>query len=117
MRWYHFSEGVWSYYEGYDTCIGPEAAQLCWMCCITGHQLMPAMQLYHLALHVQAHQTHTRVDSVHLCMCVCVSLSVFQEHNFAVLALINISSCCLLQLVLGRKRELPADTDVTIRLL
>lgn len=59
----------------------------------------------------------THAWTVCICACVCVSLSVFQEHNFAALALINISSCCLLQLTLGRKRELPADTDVTVRLL
>lgn len=47
VRRYHFSDGIWSYHEEFDTSTGPEAVQLCWgaRCYITGCQLMPATQL------------------------------------------------------------------------
>lgn len=89
----------------------------CARCCISGCQPMPATRLQHLVLYVQVAavstwNTHRRghCTSVHMCVCVCVC-RLFQLHRTAVSALINFSSCCLLQPVPGRKRELPADTD------
>lgn len=85
----------------------------CARCCISGCQPMPATRHQHLVLYVQAAVVspwntgiHGHCTSMHVCVCL-----LFQLHRTAVSALINFSSRCLLQPVLGRKRELPADTD------
>lgn len=82
MRRYHFSEGIWSYCEEFDTFTGPEAARLRTLL----HLWMPANACYTTSASglvcsssSGVYMKHTYTWPLHICayVCVCVCVSSF----------------------------------------